>query len=148
MTSVTVRQATEADLADVLRIYAQPGLDDGDVLSVEAATLRLRAFARYPNYRLYVAELQGKVVGTFALLIMDNLAHKGAPSGVVEDVAVLPECQGRGVGKAMLSFARERCREAGCYKMALSSNLKRSAAHAFYEALGFSKHGFSFLIEP
>ena len=35
-----------------------------------------------------MAELNGEIVGTFALLIMDNLAHLGAPSGVVEDVVV------------------------------------------------------------
>ena len=37
---------------------------------------------------------------------------------------------------------------AGCYKMALSSNLKREAAHRFYDSLGFGRHGYSFLIEP
>ena len=55
-----------------------------------------------------------------------------------------PEWQARGVGKAMMRFARARCRKAGCYKLALSSNLKRAAAHRFYESLGFEKHGFSF----
>jgi predicted GNAT family acetyltransferase len=39
-------------------------------------------------------------------------------------------------------------REAGCYKMALSSNVKRAAAHAFYESLGFERHGYSFVIRP
>jgi hypothetical protein len=28
-------------------------------------------------------------VGTFALLVMDNLAHGGAPEGVVENVVVV-----------------------------------------------------------
>ena len=66
----------------------------------------------------------------------------------VEDVAVLPDRQGQGIGKAMMAFALERCREAGCYKMALSSNLKRGPAHAFYDALGFERHGYSFVIRP
>jgi len=38
-------------------------------------------------------------------------------------------------------------KEKGCYKLTLSSNLRREAAHAFYESLGFTKHGYSFLIE-
>ena len=38
-------------------------------------------------------------------------------------------------------------REAGCYKLVLSSNQKRARAHAFYESLGFQRHGFSFSIE-
>ncbi len=40
----------------------------------------------------------------------------------------------------------QRCQEAGCYKMSLSSNLKRAQAHAFYESIGFEKHGYSFWV--
>lgn len=35
--SVVLREATADDLPAVLALYAQPGLDDGDVLSVEQA---------------------------------------------------------------------------------------------------------------
>jgi GNAT superfamily N-acetyltransferase len=77
---------------------------------------------------------------------MDNLAHSGAPSGVVEDVAVRAGQRGQGIGKRMMEFALERCREAGCYKMALSSNLRREEAHRFYDSLGFERHGYSFLV--
>ncbi len=47
----------------------------------------------------------------------------------------------------MMNYAIKLCRENGCYKVALSSNLKREKAHAFYEKLGFKKHGYSFLVE-
>ena len=38
-------------------------------------------------------------------------------------------------------------RAKGCYKLVLSSNAKRERAHAFYESLGFERHGYSFRIE-
>jgi GNAT superfamily N-acetyltransferase len=148
MSRVEVREADERDLPGVLRIYSQPGLDDGEGFSEEEARAHFARFRGYPDYRLYVAVADGEIVGTFALLIMDNLAHRGARSAVVEDVAVLPDRQGQGIGKAMMAFALQRCREAGCYKMALSSNLKRGPAHAFYDALGFERHGYSFVIRP
>ena len=72
-----------------------------------------------------------EIVGTFAMAIMDNLGHLGAPLRAGGDVAVLPDQQGRGIGKQMMRRAMERARAAGCYKLALSSNLKRDAAHAF-----------------
>ena len=143
-----IREADDADLRAVLRLYGQPALDDGDVLDEQEARAVFRRFQRYPDYRLFVAELDGRIVGTFALLIMDNLAHRGAPSGVVEDVVVDEQHRGSGIGRQMMEFARNRCREAGCYKMALSSNLKREPAHAFYETLGFEKHGYSFRVRP
>ncbi|HEX4453561.1 MAG TPA: GNAT family N-acetyltransferase [Kofleriaceae bacterium] len=141
-----VREASEADLPAVLAIYAQPELDAGDVLPLDEARERLARFRRYPDYKLYVAldDVAGAIVGTFALLVMDNLLHRGAPSGIVEDVGVAPELHGRGIGKAMMQHAMQLCRERGCYKLVLSSNAKRTSAHAFYESLGFEQHGVSF----
>jgi ribosomal protein S18 acetylase RimI-like enzyme len=148
MTRTTVRAATEADLPAVLELYAQPALDNGTRLPLPDARRLLARFARYPDYSLYVACAEGLVVGVYALLIMDNLAHLGAPSGVVEDVAVAPAHQGLGVGRAMMAHALERCRDAGCYKLSLSSNLRREDAHRFYESLGFERHGYSYRVFP
>jgi GNAT superfamily N-acetyltransferase len=144
--SLTCRAASKADLPDVLRLYAQPDLDDGNVLSVAEAERIFDRMTSYPDYQLYVAVTDGKVVGTFALLVMDNLGHLGAPSGVIEDVAVDPTRQGMGIGKVMVGHAISLCREKGCYKVVLSSNFKRERAHAFYESLNFERHGYSFRI--
>jgi GNAT superfamily N-acetyltransferase len=144
VSSLTIRPASAADLTDVLHLYAQPALDDGKVISLSEAEQIFARMAQYPDYRVYVAERDGRIVGTFALLVMDNLGHLGTCSGVVEDVAVEPALQGQGVGKAMMAHAIALCRERGCYKVVISSNFKRPKAHAFYESLGFERHGYSF----
>ena len=87
------------------------------------------------------------MVGTFALLIMDNLGHQGAPSAIIEDVAVDPALHGQGIGTAMMQYAIRLASENGCYKAVLSSNLKRERAHAFYDSLGFERHGYSFRVD-
>jgi ribosomal protein S18 acetylase RimI-like enzyme len=148
MSPVLFRAATQADLPDILRLLAQPDLDDGQVLPLAEAERLFERMARYPDYRIYVAMRDGLVVGSFALLVMDNLGHRGAPSGVIEDVVVDPRCQGQGIGRAMMRHALALCGEKGCYKVALSSNLSRERAHAFYESLGFERHGYSFRITP
>jgi ribosomal protein S18 acetylase RimI-like enzyme len=145
--SVMIRQAQEADLPAILTLYAQPEIDDGDVLPVAEAAKVFRRFADYPDYRLFVAEEEGVVVGSYALLIMDNLGHLGAPSALVEDVVVDPNRHGSGIGKTMMRAALAEARRKGCYKMALSANQKRDRAHAFYESLGFERHGYSFLVK-
>jgi len=144
--SSTVRAATEADLPAILSLYRQPGLDDA-VLPLAEAGNAFRRFADYPDYRLYVAEDgEGRVVGSFALLIMDNIAHLGAKAGVIEAVVVDPTRQGEGIGRTMMEHAIAECRDRGCYKTSLSANLKRQHAHAFYESLGFERHGYSFRV--
>lgn len=144
--SVSCRLATKADLPGVLRLYAQPDLDDGATLPLHDAERIFERMARYPDYRMYVAVCDAEIVGTYSLLIMDNLAHQGTPSGIIEDVAVDPAWHGRGIGKLMMRHALALCGEKGCYKAALSSNLRRERAHAFYESLGFERHGYSFRV--
>ena len=142
-----IRPAAPADLPKVLKLYAQPEFDAGKVLPLATAEQLLARFNDYPDYALYVAERGGEVVGTFALLVMHNLGHLGTPSAIVEDVVVAPAMQGQGIGKAMMQFALDLCRDKGCYKLMLSSNAKRERAHAFYESLGFERHGLSFRVD-
>ncbi len=144
--TLIIRDADRHDLPGVLALYAQPDLDDGVILPLLDAEQIFARFARYPDYTLYVAEQDGRIVGSFALLIMDNLGHLGAPSAIVEDVVVGPVLHGRGVGRAMMRFAMTRAREKHCYKLVLSSNAKRERAHKFYEQIGFERHGYSFRI--
>ncbi|PWK25202.1 acetyltransferase (GNAT) family protein [Arcicella aurantiaca] len=142
---MTILEASKKHLPQILRLYAEV-LDKGEVLSITDAEKLFDKMADYPNYKIYVAEIDNQVVGTFALLIMDNLAHIGTPSGIIEDVVVDTDFQGQGIGKSMMNFALNKGRQFGCYKMVLSSNLKRIEAHQFYENLGFEKHGFSYKI--
>ena len=155
--NLLIREATENDLPAVLALYAQPAMDNGKVLTLPEAKVLLAQFRQYPSYRLWVAceaapdgspdaDSSGEVVGTYALLIMHNLAHQGTPSAIVEDVVVSAERQGQGIGQHMMQHAQQQARVAGCYKLVLSSNQKRERAHAFYESLGFQRHGFSFVI--
>jgi GNAT superfamily N-acetyltransferase len=143
---ISIREAAEADLPAILRLYAQPEIDDGDVLPLDAARSIFRQFRRYPRYTLYAAEHDGRIAGSYAFLVMHNLGHLGAPSAIVEDVVVAPELHGQGIGQAMMRHAVAEARHHGCYKLMLSSNARRERAHAFYEALGFERHGYSFRI--
>jgi len=142
--AIRCRQASIADLPDILRLYAQPALDNGKVLSMADAKNILRRLENYPDYHLYVALKNSRVVGTFALLIMDNLVHAGTPSAVIEAVAVDPSWQHQGVGTYMMRYALCLCQQKGCDKATLSSSLSRPRAHRFYQSLGFELHGYSF----
>lgn len=141
-----IRRAARADLPAIQGLMAslgdEPGLDPAAAL---ATWLRLQS---YPYHQVFLAERGGEVLGTYVLLIIDNLNHGGHPSAMVENVVVAPHVRGGGIGAAMMRHARDCCRAAGCYKLALSSNQRRLPAHAFYERLGFGRHGFSFSVCP
>jgi GNAT superfamily N-acetyltransferase len=144
---ISIVESRENDVISILKLY-ENALDKGKrILTVEEASLIFKKMSQYPDYHIYMAKINNEVIGSFALLIMDNLAHFGTPSAIVEDVVVAENFQNLGIGKLMMEFAMQKAREKGCYKMVLSSNLKRTYAHRFYERLGFEKHGFSFKID-
>ena len=86
--------------------------------------------------RTFVALLDGKVVGTASLLIEPKFIHDGGVTGHVEDVAVHPECQGRGIGALLVARLMEESRKEGCYKVILDC---AETVIPFYEKLGFRK---------
>ncbi|MES2889085.1 MAG: GNAT family N-acetyltransferase [Pseudomonadota bacterium] len=147
--SLTLRDAVHADLATLAALYEASGLDPAGrnhAHAMEAAWARLHN--ETPTARVLVAERDGDPVGTLTCFVLPSLAHGGLPAAVVEAVAVHPKAQGQGVGRALMAAAMELARTAGCYKLALSSNEKRGPAHAFYERLGFDRHGVSFVATP
>ncbi|MCX5513198.1 GNAT family N-acetyltransferase [Kaistia algarum] len=147
MMDLVLRPITEADLPALLALYAQPSFNKGHVISLDAAKAIFARFAAYPDYAIYFAEADGEVLGTFALMIIDNIAHWGTPTAMIENVVVREDRQGGGIGRAMMNAACALAQTKGAYKVALSSNLANERGHAFYEGLGFEKHGFSFRLE-
>ncbi|MFM8898769.1 MAG: N-acetyltransferase family protein [Burkholderiales bacterium] len=144
--ALTIREAAVADWPEVLRLYESSGIDnpgDNDVQAGAVLWARLKAVGGV----VLLAQAGDLVVGTLTLFVLPLLAHGGKPSMVVEDVAVDASSQGLGIGRALMNAAMEMAQERGCYKLALSSNLKRHAAHAFYEHIGLQRHGVSFLVE-
>lgn len=110
---ITVREAEDADLNGVRAIYSETGLDGGKSFTLDEFRDHYRRFQKYPNYRLFVAAEGETVVGTYALLVMDNLAKRGTPSAIIEDIAVLPQFQSKGIGRMMIAHARELAAKAG-----------------------------------
>jgi GNAT superfamily N-acetyltransferase len=145
--TLRIEDATADDLGALTALYESSGIDqpgDNDPQRVAAAWARLQAV---PGVRVRVARREGLAVGTLTLFVLPLLAHDGTPAALVEDVAVSPACQGQGIGRALMHDAMALAAQAGCYKLALSSNRRRTAAHAFYEGLGFERHGLSFVVD-
>jgi GNAT superfamily N-acetyltransferase len=137
--SVLVRPATPDDLSEILRLYRQLTDDDTPVLLPDSgkASSVLDAMAAQSGRQMLVAEIGRQILGTADLLIVPNLTHGGAPWAVIENVVVDEKARRHGVGRALVADLVRRCTEAGCYKMQLLSNKRRTEAHEFYRSVGF-----------
>ncbi len=146
---VTVRLATEADIPRILELYRELAITTSQAEQKHKPSLNSfrQAFAdisAYPGHELVVAEEDGEVIGTLVLLIVPNLAHGALPWALVENMIVDRQRRHRGLGKLLMDYAITRARDAGCYKITLSSDKRRPDAHRFYRSVGFepSAHGF------
>ena len=79
----------------------------------------------------------GSIMGTGSLILEHKFIHRGGTIGHIEDVAVHPNHEGKGVGSAVVRAIVELARQSGCYKVILSCNDQNLA---FYSKLGFHKH--------
>jgi GNAT superfamily N-acetyltransferase len=141
MPPAKVRLATESDLSRLIELYAQLELDPSreEPGTDPPQTYRdaFAAIAADPNQHLFVVETDGQVVGTACLVVMPNLTHKGRPYALVENVVVNMDHRGGGFGQMLMRHLIDQACQAGCYKVALTSNFQRDEAHRFYEKLGF-----------
>ena len=86
MNRVEIRPIHPGDLPAVLALFDQPDMDDGQTLSEPEARAVLDRIEGASGHRVFVAEAGGVIVGTFALVVVQHLSHRGARSAVVEDV--------------------------------------------------------------
>ena len=103
---------------------------------------RLRdAAARDREAELWVAELDGDVVGTVTIALEGSPWREigEAGEGEFRMLAVAPTAQRRGVGDALMRLVLDRFRDLGSHAVVLSSLAEMSAAHRVYERLGFRR---------
>ncbi|HEY1693295.1 MAG TPA: GNAT family N-acetyltransferase [Polyangiaceae bacterium] len=147
----TVRLATRADVAAILALLADDENASHPERGAPPADLApyLEAFdaiAADAHQDLYVAELDGRVVGTFQLMVLRHLTWAGGRVAQVESVHVHSSERRRGIGEAMMRFAMDEGRRRGCHRLQLTSNRRRWDAHRFYERLGFTPSHVGFKI--
>jgi glucosamine-phosphate N-acetyltransferase len=106
-------------------------------LTVEEA-IRIWRGRNAAGVRTVVAvDKEGQILGTASLILEHKFIHKGGTIGHIEDVAVHPNHEGKGVGSAVVRALIELARQSGCYKVILSCNDQNIA---FYSKLGFRRH--------
>ncbi len=81
----------------------------------------------------------GTLCGSLLGVVFEDICGDCRPILIIENVAVLPEYQQKGVGKAMFQEIERWGREMDCHYAILVSGMQRTGAHKFYAALGYSE---------
>jgi GNAT superfamily N-acetyltransferase len=110
--------ADELDLAPYLAAFAVVDADPHQLLVV-------------------VRDPADAVVGTLQLTFVTGLSRGGATRMQVEAVRVAGSVRGSGLGAALLTWAADLGRARGAVLAQLTTDLRRTDAHRFYERLGW-----------
>jgi GNAT superfamily N-acetyltransferase len=112
---VVVRRATPADAPAMLSLIRALAEYEKLEPPTEEAEQRLvrDAFATQPRFEVYLAEVEGQAVG-YAFILETYSTFLALPTLYLEDIFVLPECRGAGVGHALFRKCVELAHERGC----------------------------------
>lgn len=137
MSTLVIRPALAADAPLLLTLirgladYEQLG---HEVLGTEAA-IAAELGARAPVAHALIAEYDGKPAG-FALYFFNFSTFLARRGLYLEDLFVLPQRRGLGIGRALLVELARRAAESDCGRMEWSVLDWNVDAQRFYESLG------------
>lgn len=126
---MNVRNMTLEDYDAVYALWlATPGMGLNDVDDTRTGIGKF--LRRNPN-TCFVAEAAGDVVGVILC------GHDGR-RGFIYHLAVMEQCQRRGIGKALLDTAMQALEKEGIAKVALVVFAHNVKGNAFWEKYGFN----------
>ncbi|MBA2333086.1 MAG: GNAT family N-acetyltransferase [Actinobacteria bacterium] len=142
---VAIRPARPEDAAALVQLGSSIGGEEGAWLlntngwrTVTEERRYLRALRRYPHAAVFVAEVEGELVGRL------SLARDTHPSSQhVADLGLMiaAEHRRRGIGRALLEQALDWARAADVRKLELHVFPWNEPALRLYEAFGFEREG-------
>ena len=121
--TITYELVTAAPVQAIVDLYEAGGWWKES----DAARAAIPAMIR-GSYAFLVARLDGRIVG------MGRAISDGASDAYIQDVVVLREHRGRGVGRELVKRLAEHCRE---NKIAWIGLIAEPGTKGFYESLGF-----------
>lgn len=132
-----IRLATEADCTLILHFIK--GLAEYEKLAHQVVateqSLRDSLFGDKPAAEVVIAEQDGQPAG-FALFFHNYSTFLAKPGLYLEDLFVLPQYRGHGLGKRLLSYLAALAAQRGCGRFEWSVLDWNQPAIEFYQAQG------------
>jgi len=135
MVDITIRELEEKDLFNGF-LESMDSLKLASNLDIEKAKEIFEKVSSNSNHFVYVAILDGRVVGSTTMLIESKFIHNGGNVAHIEDVVVSKDYQGKGIGEMLMRSLLDLAKDNNCYKTILDCT---DEVKPFYEKIGFKR---------
>ncbi len=135
MVDITIRELEEKDLFNGF-LESMDSLKLASNLDIEKAKEIFEKISSNSNHFVYVAILDGRVVGSTTMLIEPKFIHDGGNVAHIEDVVVSKDYQGKGIGEMLMRSLLDLAKDNNCYKTILDCT---DEVKPFYEKIGFKR---------
>ncbi|MEI6101672.1 MAG: GNAT family N-acetyltransferase [Eubacteriales bacterium] len=133
-----IREIEAKDLEELLRLYTQLHGNEMPELNNQVRSIWDKIL-RDQNHRIFVGEVEGRIVSSCVLVIIHNLTRCQRPYALVENMITDATYRKRGFATALLQFAKDAAIKEGCYKIMLLTGSKEESTLDFYERAGFNR---------
>jgi N-acetylglutamate synthase-like GNAT family acetyltransferase len=134
-----IREAESKDASALSNLLGQLGYPTSDSSSLE----KIMAYSK-EGYRMLMAESDQKVIG-FISLHWYVSPHLPGPVGRITAFCMDEQVRGQGNGTTLLDAAEEFFKKVDCFKIEVTSNLKRIRTHQYYTNLGYDQISMHFV---
>ncbi len=138
--SVIIRSMRAEDNPYVAQLISQLSYE----CTPRQAQVRMEKIIDHPDYGSFVAQVDGQVVGLLAVHLSFQLTRDGRQARVIA-LALDSQHRGRGIGSQLMEHLESWLEKQQVTRVMLNTRLDRSAAHMFYERLGFRRTGYRFV---
>ncbi len=137
---IRIEQATHEHIAQMADLLAVLFSEEQEFRPDREKQIRaLRMIVAAPERgNIFVATEEDEVVGMVSLLFTISTA-KGAPACWLEDMVILPEHRGTGIGSKLLTHAVAYAKSIGVTRITLLTDRTSDKSIHFYERHGFQR---------
>ncbi len=134
-----IREAGDHDASALASLISQMGYP----ASPEEMSGRVRTLSSLPQYRTFVAEIDGDVVGLVGAYMGYSLETSGI-YGRVTALVVDEKWRGQRIGKLLIDKMETWLAQQGALMIVLTSSSHRKGSHEFYRRNGYRDTGIRF----
>lgn len=131
--------AHRSAIVEVLDLHARDPVSGGEPLSVEVRAELVQALQDHPAALVLLA-FSGTRAAGIAVCFFALSTFQARPLLHIQDLAVIPDYRGQGVGRALLEAVEEQALDHGCCKLTLDVQDDNQPARALYERFGFTDY--------